>query len=178
MRLSTSKYIDAIVFTLFSVVNLFFVSVMTDLKPAMGNWADKAREIMMLQVPTDNFYGPGGAISLIPFLWNGPTYVIANFFYCALGSFFFFLITKKIENTKIRYLSLSVLIFNPYIYWLFYSSQDTAVEFALLSLSIYALIRNRIWIYIFSTFILVVNIGYFFWLFLVFKFTISEKNCD
>ena len=56
---------------------LVVVNSQSDLVVGVANWENKAREIINLKIPKDNFYGPGSAIMLAPFIWNGPNYFTA-----------------------------------------------------------------------------------------------------
>lgn len=133
---------------------LLVVSKLGDLDIGLQNWAPAAHEILSFNFPTSNFYGPGAAISLIPFLWAGPDSFIANLFYFALGSFAYYLLCKYIDNNKLRLIALSALPFNVYLIWLCYSSQDTVIEFCFLLWMILFLIQKKYLAYTFAGFIL------------------------
>jgi hypothetical protein len=139
----SQKQITPLVLGFISVIELLLINEMSDLQPHLGNWAGKATEILNFDAPSDNLYGPGSALLLIPFIWNGPTFFVANVFYMFIGSIFFCKISQKIDNRKFRYSSYLSLILNPYFFWLCHSSQDTVFEFALLMLSLYFIINNK-----------------------------------
>ena len=143
------KYIDLSYFT-FSYAMLFIARYFSDLPISIGNASKKAIEIINFEVPSDNFYPIGKSILLIPFLWNGPNYVIALLFYFTMGVIFYYLICNEIKNEKYRLLALLALPLNPYLVWLIYTSQDTAYEFALLTMLVFVTIRNRYWFIILS----------------------------
>lgn len=137
-----------------SVIELLLVSKISDLRPYLGNWAYKSIEIMNFNAPSDNLYGPGSALLLIPFIWSGPTYFIANIFYIFVGSFFYCKLSQKITKRKYRYISYFSLVLNPYFFWLCHSSQDTVFEFALVMLSLYFIISNRFILFCLFAFLL------------------------
>lgn len=137
-----------------SVIELLLVSKISDLRPYLGNWAYKSIEILNFNAPSDNLYGPGAALLLIPFIWSGPTYFIANLFYIFVGSFFYCKLSQKITKRKYRYASYLSLVLNPYFFWLCHSSQDTVFEFALVMLSLYFIISNRFILFCLFAFLL------------------------
>lgn len=149
-----SSLLNGIFFSLLGVAELVVVRTLSDLTPEIANWSLKAHEILNLQVPTNNFYGPGAAILTLPFLWNAPSFQMANVTYFFIGCFFFFQISSIIDNRKIRFLTRSTLLINPYLIWLCDSSQDTVFEFALLSLALFLIVRKRYLISFLPTFIL------------------------
>jgi hypothetical protein len=137
------KKITPLILGLISVIELLLINEMSDLRPHLGNWAYKATEILNFNAPSDNLYGPGSALLLIPFIWSGPPFFVANIFYLFVGTVYFCKISQKIDNRKFRYSSYLSLILNPYFFWLCHSSQDTVFEFALLMLSLYFIINNK-----------------------------------
>jgi len=134
---------EFILFMLISFIPLLVISQLSDLPTSLGNWAAKTHEILNLEIPSSNFYPAGSAIMLLPFIWNGPNYLIAILFYYLGGSFFYWKICSSIKSKKIRYLSLAALPINPYLIWLCYSSQDTVFEFFLLTVTIYSALKYR-----------------------------------
>ena len=115
----------------------------SDLVTALSNWAPKAELLSQGRIPDDNFYGPGSAIMLIPFLWSGPTYFIANVFYFSLATYFYFKICSNIQYVRVRNIALAALPLNIYLLWLCNSSQDTVFEFFLCTLMLWALLKSR-----------------------------------
>ena len=144
-RARFARYFPLIIFLLCCIAELSLVAILTDLPISVGNWQGKSRELLRLSFPTSNFYGPGGAILILPFLWSGPSFIVPVFFYFTIGCIGFFLLSRKIENKTIRIISLALIPANPYLIWLCYSSQDTVFEFALLTWSMYFL-HNKKWI--------------------------------
>ena len=61
-------------YVLVIIIEFLGIHFSSDLATELGNWSVKAGQILHGHIPTDNFYGPGSSIMLIPFLWNGPTY--------------------------------------------------------------------------------------------------------
>lgn len=144
LRAPKEKFL-LVIFLAICMAELTLIVHLSDLQVWLGNWAPKSRQLLNLEVPSSNFYGPGGAILLIPFLWNAPTYLVPVFFYFLLGCFGYFLLTQEIKNIKFRIAALVVIPANPYLIWLCHSSQDTVFEFVLLIWSIYFLIKRK-WI--------------------------------
>jgi hypothetical protein len=142
--LKQEKYL-LVGFLVICLLELTFIVNVSDLQVWLGNWADKSREILDLKMPTSNFYGPGSALMLAPFLWNGPGFLVPVYFYFIVGCLGYFLLTRTISQTKFRIAALLVIPANPYLIWLCHSSQDTVFEFALLTWSIYFLTKKK-WI--------------------------------
>lgn len=142
--LKQEKWLFAIFLALSSIELTFIVNV-SDLQVWLGNWEGKSREILGLSVPSSNFYGPGSALLLLPFLWSGPGFLVPVYFYFILGCIAYFLLTRNIGDIKFRVAALLVIPANPYLLWLCHSSQDTVFEFALLTWSIYFLSKRK-WI--------------------------------
>jgi hypothetical protein len=145
---------ELILFMLISCIPLLVISQLSDLPTSLGNWAGKANEILNFNIPTSNFYPAGSALMLLPFIWNGPNYLIAVLFYYLGGTFFYWKICSNIKSKKIRYLSLSAIPVNPYLVWLCYSSQDTVFEFFLLIVTIHSAIKYLPLPFIISGFVL------------------------
>jgi len=125
--------LPAITYGFINLVAIFFVNYFSDLPVWVGNWESKALKIASLQNPLDNFYPPGGAILLVPFLGFKPHYQIAVFFYFTVSAILYFMICKKmIKNLKFFYLALLSFTGNPYLLWLVNSSQDTVFELFLI----------------------------------------------
>lgn len=141
-------------FLILCLAELTFIVNVSDLQVWLGNWEGKSREILGFNVPSSNFYGPGSALLLLPFLWSGPSFLVPVYFYFVLGCIAYFLLTRAIGSLKFRVAALLVIPANPYLLWLCHSSQDTVFEFALLTWSIYFL-STRKWIsYSIVTFLL------------------------
>jgi hypothetical protein len=138
------KKISAIVYAALNLFIIFVVNKLSDLPVWVGNWESKANLLVSFKLPTDNFYPPGGAILLSPFLRFGPNYEIVVYFYFTISSIIYFAICKKIIHNKIFfYFALSSLTFNPYLLWLVNSSQDTVFELFLLLAGFALLISRR-----------------------------------
>ena len=153
-KISRQANYECILFMLIACVPLLIISQVSDLPTSLGNWAAKTNEILDFKIPSSNFYPAGSAIMLLPFIWNGPNYLIAVLFYYLGGSFFYWKICAKIRSKKIRYLSLAALPINPYLIWLCYSSQDTVFEFFLLTATTYFALNYRSLLFITSGFVL------------------------
>lgn len=141
----SSRFFSLGVFLFFCLGEISLVAALTDLPISIGNWQGKSREILSMSFPTSNFYGPGGALLILPFLWNAPSFIVPVIFYFMLGCIGFFLLSERIENRTLRLISLVTIPANPYLIWLCYSSQDTVFEFALLTWAMYFLQRKK-WI--------------------------------
>jgi hypothetical protein len=114
------------------------------------NWELKATQLASLQVPTDNFYPPGAAILLTPFIWNKPNYEISVYFYFVCSAVLFFLVCRTlIKNRKVRTVALLAFTLNPYLLWLVNSSQDTVFELFLLLSGSALIVKGR---FVFSFF--------------------------
>lgn len=143
-----------VAFVVFVQVELFAVNSASDLSPGTSNWIEKVQQILDLQIPTDNFYGPGAALLLSPFVLVGlPTYV-ANHFYLALSAVGYWQICQAIPSRIGRLIALFALPANVYLIWLIDSSQDTVFEFFLLTWSVYFLSRKRIGLFAITGFML------------------------
>lgn len=137
------KYQLLLIFEIISLIELLIVHIQSDLPIGIINWFPKAREIISMQIPSSNFYPAGSAILTAPFLWitNYPLVIVA--FYWLIGNIFFYKITSNlIKTANLQKICIAFLLINPYLGWLFYSSQDTVYEYFLLTVSVYALIRN------------------------------------
>jgi len=133
-----------IYYTLINLILIITINKVSDLPVLLGNWEKKAQLIANFKNPGDNFYPPGGAILLVPFLWSKPNYEIAIYFYFTLASIIYYLICKRLITNKLFLVfALSAFTFNPYLIWLANSSQDTIFElFLLISGSALLLKRN------------------------------------
>lgn len=128
---------------IYGLINLFVivsVNSLSDLPTTVGNWESKAKLLASFQMPVDNFYPPGGAILLIPFLLFKSNFDLAVFFYFTLSSIIYYLICSRvIKNSRYFYVALLGFTFNPYLLWLVNSSQDLVFELFLI-LSAFALL--------------------------------------
>ena len=144
--------------TIYALGNLsiiFLVNRISDLPVWVKNWEVKASQIASLQLPTDNFYPPGAAILLAPFLWNKPDYAIAVFFYFVASSILYFLICRKlISDRNLRVFALFAFSFNPYLVWLVNSSQDTVFELFLLLCGAALIVSGRFVLSLFPIYLL------------------------
>ena len=143
-KLGKENYL-LLIYLIVVISELFVIRSFSDLPTELPNWVPKAQDLLNLKAPRDNFYGPGGAILILPFLWNGPDYLFATIFYTALGFVFYFKITQKIKSHSFRIIALIFPLVNVYLFWLFISSQDTVLEFAMYLGFLYFAIMNR-WI--------------------------------
>ena len=149
-----NKKVTPILLAVMAVLELLLINELSDLRPFLSNWENKATEILNLSVPSDNLYGPGAAILLIPFIWDSPTFFSANLFYIFIGTIFYCKICQNINSSKYRYVAYFSLLLNPYFFWLCHSSQDTVLEFALLMVSVYFIIANKFFLFCIATLIL------------------------
>ncbi len=117
-----------------------------DLPVGLWNFLPKAEELSSWQIPSSNYYGPGAALLLLPFLWNGPSYFIAVCFYFAIGVICYWKICGYIPNSKYRVLALAALPSNVYLISLCVTSNDTVYEFFLLQLFVLAFVKNIFWL--------------------------------
>jgi len=128
-ELRGSNKASPLIFALFNLLIIYSVNKISDLPVWVKNWETKASQIASLQLPTDNFYPPGSAILLVPFLWNEPDYEIAVFFYFVAASILYYLICRSLIPSKnLRLVALLAFSLNPYLVWLVNSSQDTVFE--------------------------------------------------
>ena len=150
-----------LIYLIVVISELLVIRSFSDLPTELPNWVPKAQDLLNLKAPRDNFYGPGGAILILPFLWNGPDYFFATIFYTALGFVFYFKITQKIKSHSFRIIALIFPLVNVYLFWLFISSQDTVLEFAMYLGFLYFATMNR-WIIatFFGTLVALTRSGY------------------
>lgn len=154
----------ALLYVFILLCELKVIGYLSDLPSGATNWSDKAGEIINFQFPTDNFYGPGAAILMVPFSIIPNTAYLANFFYLAVGSFGYWRITSLINSFKARIVSRCALPVNFYLLWLINSSQDTVFEFALLVWGCYFLVIKRWgWFVMFTYLLCLTRAGY--WVF-------------
>ena len=139
----TNKSANIVFFVLAGLIEFSVIWSLSDLPPELLNWRFKVNEILNLQIPSDNFYGPGGALLLLPFFWNSPNFNVANFFYIGIGLYFYCKLTQKIENLRYRFLAQMALLINVYLFWLCVSSQDTVFEFALYMIFLFFALNKK-----------------------------------
>lgn len=125
-----------LVYGFLCTVVALIASQFLDLPPLIGNWEKKAWSILDFNL-TDNYYPPGAALALIPFLWAGPDFWPALYFYYALSAMVYFEICKFVPNKKFRIAALIALPANTYLTWLCLTSADQVVE--LLTLLLFGL---------------------------------------
>jgi hypothetical protein len=136
------------------LVELLMINQISDIPNSLGNWINKAEQIASLNIPRDNFYGPGAALLLVPFLWVKENLIIATAFYFLVGSVGYWKLTGMVTNKLLRVISLLALPLNAYLIWLINSSQDTVFEFMLLTWSCYFLLQKRFLAFSSITFLL------------------------
>ena len=170
-------------YVLICLTPLFFVNQVSDLPIWIGNGEQKAREILNLQLPSDNFYPVGKALMLLPFVWLSPNFFPVIILYFAASSIIYYLICRVIPKKGFRLLALGALPANPYLVWLCYSSQDTVFELFLLLTLIYSAIKNKFYSFLVSGFLIcltrpsywVIFIGLALFL-LIYEKKYQEKN--
>ena len=160
------------------LVPLLIVNKVSDLPIWIGNGEAKAREILNLQIPVDNFYPIGKALMLLPFVWLSPNYFPAIVLYFVASSAIYFLICQKISSFWPRLIALAALPANPYLVWLCYSSQDTIFELFLLLALVYSAINKRFYLFIISGFLLCLTRPSYWVVFIgiAFFLALSEKK--
>lgn len=142
-QLSSKKRISIALYGFANFLAIFIVNRVSDLPVLVGNWEAKATALAHLHFPGENFYPPGSALLLAPFLWVKPHYEIVVFFYFVLASIIYFLICETlISRTTYRVIALGALTLNPYLLWTCNSGQDTVFELFLL-LSFAALVISK-----------------------------------
>ena len=142
-RLTVTRYWKICTFLLLLGIELALIHQASDLQVSIGNWIPKAEQLASFQVPTDNFYGPGAAILLTPFLWLTDRLFLVVLFYFLVGTIAYWKLTSLISNNTGRIIARAALPLNFYLLWLINSSQDTVFEYCLLLWSIYFLIRKQ-----------------------------------
>jgi hypothetical protein len=151
-----------------------------DLPPLIGNWEAKAWSILSFDL-SDNYYPPGAALALIPFLWAGPDFWPALYFYYGLSAIVYFQICKMVPSRTLRLVALLALPANTYLTWLCLSSADQVIE--LLTLLAFALftLRKKFSLSLFFGFLLCFTrpaywIAYIFIIFLFAREKLSEEG--
>ena len=143
VRLNFWKYWKICSYLTLLGIELTLIHRASDLPVTIGNWVPKAEQLASFQVPTDNFYGPGVAMLLVPFLWLEDQLFLVVLFYFLVGTIAYWKLTSLISNNTGRRIARAALPLNFYLLWLINSSQDTVFEYCLLLWSIYFLIRKR-----------------------------------
>lgn len=150
--LNKNKFL--VLYTIALLGELALIHSVSDLPSTLGNWVEKSRVIAGLGIPQDNFYGPGSAILLIPFLPIQEKLFLANLVYFGIGTIGFWKLTEYIPHKKWRAVCLLALPTNFYLVWLVNSSQDTVFEFFLLMWAALFLVRKKYFSYSAFTFLL------------------------
>jgi len=143
-----------ILYLAFLLAELLIVNQISDLPVSLGARVYKAEQIATFTIPSDNFYGPGAALMLVPFLWARENLIIAAATYFLIGSWGYWKITSFVSNKIVRNIARTALPVNSYLIWLINSSQDTVFEFTLLVWSAYFLVRSRFVAFSLVTFLL------------------------
>lgn len=143
-----------IFFFILANLELFFIHHQSDLPIEIGNWIAKATDIVNLRIPNDNFYGPGAAFLLAPFLFLKSKLFLVIVFYFNLALLAYWKIIKSIPQQKLQIAGLLLFLSNFYLFWLVNSSQDTVFELFLLLWSVYFLMQRKYLYYSVSAFIL------------------------
>lgn len=150
--LARNKYLGLYLILVLSELTL--IHSVSDLPSTLGNWLEKSRVIADLGIPEDNFYGPGSAIMLIPFLPIQEHLFVANIVYFGIGTIGFWKLTEYLPNKISRAVCFLALPTNFYLMWLINSSQDTVFEFCLLMWSVFFLVRRNYLLFSALTFLL------------------------
>lgn len=132
---------------------MFIASHFVDIPPLIGNWEAKAWSILKLDLH-DNYYPPGASIAIIPFLWAGPDFSPAIYFYYFLSAILYFFICKIIPSKRLRITALFGLPTNSYLTWLCLSSADLVIELFALLLFVFSALSRRFQLAVFSGFFL------------------------
>jgi hypothetical protein len=128
---------------LFFCLSLLHVaSYFLDLPLIISNWETKSWSILNFTL-SDNYYPPGASLALIPFLWNGPDYWLAIYFYYAVSVVIYFKICNYMKLGKGKSVALAALPLNFYLTWLCLTSADQVVELMLLMLLGYSAIKSK-----------------------------------
>ena len=153
MSFKLNNHFAKIIYAFLCTFLMFFASKFLDLPPLIGNWEEKAWSILNLDLH-DNYYPPGASIALIPFLWTGPNYFLAIYFYYFLSAILYFSICEIIPSKRLRIISLVALPANTYLTWLCLSSADQVIELLSLLMFTYSAIKKRFALALFFGFFL------------------------
>ncbi|MEN6542679.1 hypothetical protein [Parvibaculum sp.] len=132
--------------SVFLIANGFLVAVLgLNSRPVgLAAWTSKAAELAAFSLPQSNFYPIGPALLFFPFHILGLNAVWPLFFYFNIGLFLYAQICWRIENRFVGRMALLAILLNPYFFWLLKSSQDTVLQFALLTAALRCLIARRL----------------------------------
>ena len=140
-------------YVFFCLLLLHITSYFLDLPPLIGNWEDKSWSILNFTL-NDNYYPPGASLALIPFLWNGPDFWLAIYFYYAVSAIIYFKICSYINLGRGKIVALAALPLNLYLTWLCLTSADQVVELMFLMLFGYCAIRSKFYLSLIYGFLL------------------------
>ncbi len=132
---------------------MHIASSFLDIPQLISNWENKAWTIINFELK-DNYYPPGAAIALIPFLWAGPEFWPAIYFYYALSAAVYFKLCQFITSSKLRLIALLALPANSYLTWLCLTSADQVIELLTLLLFGYSAAKSRFKLALFFGFLL------------------------
>jgi hypothetical protein len=133
---------DLFLYLFFCLSLLHVTSYFLDLPLIISNWETKSLSILNFTL-SDNYYPPGASLALIPFLWNGPDYWLAIYFYYAVSVVIYFKICNYMKLGKGKSVALAALPLNFYLTWLCLTSADQVVELMLLMLLGYSAIKSK-----------------------------------
>ena len=170
---------NLLAYVLICLTLMLLASSFLDLPPLIGNWENKAWSIINFEL-SDNYYPPGAAIALIPFLWAGPEFWPAIYFYYSLSAGVYFKLCQFVTSTKLRLIALIALPANSYLTWLCLTSADQVIELLTLLLFGYSAAKNRFKLALFFGFFLCFTrpaywIGYLLIIYLMGKQKILKK---
>lgn len=128
------------------LANVFLIAVLGfNPRPVgMDAWASKAAELAAFSLPRSNFYPIGPALLYLPFLALGLNAVCALFVYFNAGFIFYMRICRGVGDRLVGRIALFAILFNPYFYWVLKSSQDSVLQFFVLSAALSFLIERRL----------------------------------
>jgi len=133
---------QALIYVIFCTGLLIIVTQFVDLPFLFPRWDEKANSILSFNLK-DNYYPPGAALALIPFLWAGSASPIAVYFYYALSALVYFYICQKIGKNKFKLIALIALPANAYLTWLCITSADQVIELLFLLLFAFYGLSNK-----------------------------------
>lgn len=157
-----------ILYALLNFILIFLTNRVSDLPVLLANWESKAQKLLEFSFPEDNFYPPGSAILLAPFLWLGPEYKYVVFIYFVATSCLYYVICDYLfQKSKQKFIALMAFSGNPYLLWLVNSSQDTLFEMFLLFSFIAVLLKQKIGLSLLPLYLLCLTRPSYWVLFLV-----------
>ena len=148
-RINKSLYF----YVFFCLTLLHITSYFLDLPPLIGNWEDKSWSILNFAL-NDNYYPPGASLALIPFLWSGPNFWLAIYFYYAVSAVIYFKICNYVDLGRGKIVALAALPLNFYLTWLCLTSADQVVELMFLLLLGYSAIKSKFFLSLIYGFLL------------------------